>query len=135
MPLLDTPGLAHPRVTRRRCGKGLPPKPLDGLGQWGAAELARRGAAPASWRYEVAEWPTERLLHLVGCGGRCEHVGRQHASENIMITIDLCNGIAWQRCYDRACRVSVGRGHRKARHLIGVVPSHLVPCHAQISSY
>ena len=128
MPLLDTPGLAHPRVTRRLRGKGLPTAPFDGLGRWGAAELAKRGAALASWRYEEAEWPPERLLHIIGCGGCCAHIGRPHTSENIMITLDLLNAIAWQRCFDKSCRVNVGRGYRKARTFVGSVPSDLLPC-------
>ena len=130
MPLLDCPGFAHPRV-RTRSGAGLPPAPMDAVGRWGAALLERCGATLASWRYQAAEWPTERLLHLVGSGGCCAHVGRRHRLENIMVSIDLLNGLAWQRCFDKQCRVEVRRGrlcgHRKARAFLGSVPAGLLP--------
>ena len=128
MPLLDTPRLAHPCVRERRSGPGLPPAPFGALGRWGAARLRELGCSSVQgWQVVRTEWPSEALLHLTGVGGRCAHVGRQHASENIMLSIDLLNAIAWQRCWDTKCvvRLECG-GYRKARALVGVLPDELM---------
>ena len=128
MPLLDTPRLAHPCVRERRSGPGLPPAPFGALGRWGAARLRELGCSSVQgWQVVRTEWPSEALLHLTGVGGRCAHVGRQHASENIMLSIDLLNAIAWQRCWDTKCVVRRGcGGYRKARALVGVLPDELM---------
>ena len=74
----------------------------------------------------AAEWPEERLLHLVARGGRCAHVGRAHHSNSVMLTVDLMNGLAFQRCYDHQCVVRLpGGGYRKARTFVGEVPAAL----------
>ena len=128
MPLLDTPRLAHPCVRERRSGPGLPPAPFGALGRWGVARLRELGCSSVQgWQVVRTEWPSEALLHLTGVGGRCAHVGRQHASENIMLSIDLLNAIAWQRCWDTKCvvRLECG-GYRKARALVGVLPDELM---------
>ena len=49
------------------------------------------------------------------------------ASQNIMLSIDLLNQFAWQRCWDRSCVVQVGGGYRKARFLVGPVPPAVLP--------
>ena len=128
MPLLDTPRLAHPCVRERRSGSGLPPAPFGALGRWGAARLRELGCGSVQgWQVVRAEWPPEALLHLTGVGGRCAHVGRQHASENIMLSIDLNNAIAWQRCWDAECAMRLASGgYRKARALVGMVPDEVM---------
>ena len=68
----------------------------------------------------AAEWPEERLLHLVARGGRCAHVGRAHHSNNVMLTVDLMNGLAFQRCWGRAPEGAdvCGRGARSVGPLL-----------------
>jgi hypothetical protein len=129
MPLLDVPRMPHPRVLQRRGGAGLPPPPLAELARWGAGELSRLGShGVARWEYLVSDWPEERLLHLTALGGHCAHVGRAHRANNIMLTIDVMNGLAWQRCFDHECVVRLpGGGHRKARLFVGVVPAAVLP--------
>ena len=54
----------------------------------------------------AAEWPEERLLHLVA-------VGAAPTSAAVMLTVDLMNGLAFQRCYDHQCVVRLpGGGYR-----------------------
>lgn len=129
MPLLDVPRMPHPRVLQRRRGAGLPPPPLADVARWGEGELSRLGArGVARWEHLVSEWPEERLLHLTAHGGRCAHVGRAHRSHCIMLTIDLMNGLAWQRCFDHECVVRLpGGGYRKARLFVGGVPEAVLP--------
>ena len=53
------------------------------------------------WRYERASEPAETLLHVMGPErGVCACIGRPHASRHIMVTLDLQNGLVWQRCWD-----------------------------------
>ena len=129
MPLLDLPLLPHPRVLTRLCGRGMPPAPFVELGLWGAAELLRLGCSGvARWEFAASEWPLEQLFHLTGKGGRCAHVGRAHKQgQNIILSIDLLNLLAWQRCWDRTCIVRLGGGYRKARTLVGNVPPSVLP--------
>ena len=124
-PLLDTsPGIgpAHPFVLCSRRGPAAPPPPLDRLGDWAAGEFGRWGggaSAPCrvrNWQYTRSEFPCERLLHLTAAGTRwCQHRGRQHKSQLVMLSIDLLSGTAWQRCWDsvdcvvHATRASDGR--------------------------
>ena len=43
-----------------------------------------------------------------------------------MLTIDMLNWHAWQRCWDRQCVVRLEeRGYRKARALVSAVPLEL----------
>ena len=58
----------------------------------------------------MSEWPEERLLHLTARGGRCAHVGRAHRANNSMLTIDVMDGLAWQRCFDHKCVVRLPGG-------------------------
>ena len=70
MPLMDLPRMPHPRVLQPRGGAGLPPPPFAALARWGAVELSSRfgSTGVARWAYVAAEWPEERLLHLVAVG-------------------------------------------------------------------
>ena len=42
-----------------------------------------------------------------------------------MVTIDMLNGIAWQRCWDQACTCNVGNGYVKAKEFLGSLPDAL----------
>ena len=48
---------------------------------------------------------------------------------NIMLTIDLLSGKAFQRCWDQQCirPNASGRGYTKARHYVGVAPMESLP--------
>ena len=121
MPLLDTPRLPHRAIACRLAGKPHEvPAPLEALHGWAAEQLTRFiGGAAVSWRYERASMPAEALLHITGSArGVCAHIERAHTSWNTMVTIDILNGIAWQRCWDQECvrvvseRAYVGRRGR-----------------------
>ena len=97
-----------------------------------ARAVGRRRAIVALWQH----W--RRALSLRGRGvargaaasprrgGRCAHVGRPHHSNYVMLTVDLMNGLAFQRCYDHQCVVRLpGGGYRKARTFVGEVPAAL----------
>ena len=78
-----------------------------------------------SWRYERASSPEEALLHITGdANGVCAHIGREHTSWHVMVTVDILNGLAWQRCWDHRCvRVVAADGaYVKAKHALGAVP-------------
>ena len=131
MPLLDTPRLPHRAIACRLAGKPHEvPAPLEALHGWAAEQLTRFiwGAA-VSWRYERASMPAEALLHITGSArGVCAHIERAHTSWNTMVTIDILNGIAWQRCWDQECvRVVSERAYVKARHTLGAVPEGGLP--------
>ena len=100
-----------------------------------ARAVGRRRAIVALWQH----W--RRALSLRGRGvargaaasprrgGRCAHVGRPHHSNNVMLTVDLMNGLAFERCYDHQCVVRLpGGGYRKARTFVGEVPAALARC-------
>ena len=40
-----------------------------------------------------------------------------------MVTLDLLNGIGWQRCWDQQCVRTVRGGYVKARHALGCLPA------------
>ena len=130
-PLLDMPRLPHPAVAARASGDAVhaPPPPLQALLVWAAARLRALGAGRASrWRYERAESPREAYVHVTGeAQGVCAHVGRAHASQRVMVTIDLERGVAWQRCWDQRCTVVIGSGYVKAKHALGAVPADVMP--------
>lgn len=126
-PLLDTPRLPHPFVLHRVRHSGPLPPELDRLGRWASAMLRRMQCCSdriLMWEYVRTEHPPEQLLHITGEGGQCHHINRRHAQQNIMLSIDLQNGVAYQRCWDRGCIVfeKSGRGYTSAKHLIGTVP-------------
>ena len=126
MPLLDMPRLPHPAIVCRG-GGSLPsaPRQLTPLLAWASARLRELGAGDATrWRYERASRPAEALLHVTGSArGTCAHVGREHAGQHVMVTLDLLNGIGWQRCWDQQCVCTVVGGYVKARHLLGCLPA------------
>ena len=94
------------------------------------AELTRRGCVGGAreWRYERAAQPRELLVHFDGRGGVCDHIGRPHRRNNIMVTVDVLNGVAWQRCWDDECRRGRDGAHVKARSLLAAPPASAVPC-------
>lgn len=107
----------------------LPPQ-LKKPWAWARRALAALGGGEATrWRYERADDPAEALLHVDGTQrGTCHHVGRCHAGQHVMVTIDLNNALAWQRCWDQSCRRALGNGlFIKARHPLGSVPVDHVP--------
>ena len=137
-PRLDMPRLRHPFVASQALGKGAPPAPFEQLSRWAAAHLRRLKCATSSgfgpsavvrsWRYEHTLEPVERLLHLVGSHGHCHHIGRAHTSHNVMVTVDLVSGEAYQRCWDPTCIIKLdGGGYMKARHALGCVPACCLP--------
>ena len=132
MPLLDTPRLPHRTIARRLAGKAHEvPEPLLALYGWATEQLARcSGGAAMSWRYERASSPEEALLHITGdANGVCAHIGREHTSWHVMVTVDILNGLAWQRCWDHRCvRVVAADGaYVKAKHALGAVPEECLP--------
>ena len=138
MPLLDMPRLPHPAIACRASGVAhAVPSPLAGLVAWASTLLVAIGAGVASrWRYERAVSPPEVYLHVTGAErGVCAHVGRTHSSQHVMVSLDLLNGLARQRCWDLDCVCMTGRLYVKARHALGsfelaialeMVPSDLV---------
>ena len=100
------------------------PPPLVPLVLHAEARLAQLGAGVATqWLYERCTDPPEALLHVTGSErGTCAHVARAHASRHVMVSLDLYNGLAWQRCWDPQCIVAHGRAYTKARHALGHVP-------------
>ena len=132
MPLLDTPRLPHRAIACRLAGKPHEvPEPLQALFGWATEQLARcSGGAAMSWRYERASSPEEALLHITGdANGVCAHIGREHTSWHVMVTVDILNGLAWQRCWDHRCvRVVAADGaYVKAKHALGAVPEECLP--------
>lgn len=136
MPLLDMPRLPHPALWRR-CGSCASiPAAFAPLVHWGAAKLHDLGGGSlASWRLEHATHPAEVLLHLTGTErGVCSHLGRAHQSQHIMFTLDLLNGLAWQRCWDQRCVRTLPIGYVKAKTPVGSVPSSLLPTASVLQS-
>jgi hypothetical protein len=132
MPLLDTPRLPHHTIARRLAGTAQEvPEPLQALYDWATEQLARcSGGAAMSWRYERASSPEEALLHITGdANGVCAHIGREHTSWHVMVSVDILNGLAWQRCWDHRCvRVVAADGaYVKAKHALGAVPVECLP--------
>lgn len=132
MPLLDTPRLPHRTIALRLAGKAQEvPEPLQALFGWATEQLARcSGGEAMSWRYERASSPEEALLHITGdANGVCAHIGREHTSWHVMVTVDILNGLAWQRCWDHRCvRVVAADGaYVKAKHALGAVPEECLP--------
>ena len=145
-PRLDMPRLRHPFVASLVVGKGAPPSPFEPLSRWAAAHLRRLKCATSSgigangvvrsWRYEHTTEPIERLLHVVGSRGHCHHVGRTHASHNVMVTVDLMSGEAFQRCWDSRCIIKLdGGGYLKAKHVLGGVPACCLPALLALGSF
>ena len=141
-PLLDMPRLPHLALAVKLAGGAHDvPAVLRDAWAFAADKLAGLGGGVAvTWRFERAWWPMEALLHVVGSQrGVCAHVGRMHRSWHIMVTLDLMNGVVWQRCWDQQCRrpdpgraTSRRAAYIKARHCLGPLPEHLVPTAAAL---
>ena len=78
------PYKGHPYLVASRGGTGSPPMPFERLGRWASAQLRKLGCDPVAstrmirhWQYEHASRPDQRMLHLIGAGGVCHHVGRK----------------------------------------------------------
>lgn len=141
-PLLDLADVKHSYVRCRRKGLGCPPEPFTQLACW-ALNMARRKlpavACPDNidaynWMYVWADYPTERYLHLTIKGTRyCYARGRQHKQQHIILSIDLQDGTAWQRCWDREdciVRAQATNGNNvrlRAKHPVDQVPAGVIP--------
>ena len=152
-PLLDVPpsiGPKHPFVRSFCSGGGSPPGVLAALGAWAVTEFGRwaarlgggggSGAACSirKWHYVRSEHPNERLLHLTAHGTRyCFARGRQHASQHVMLSLDLIAGIAYQRCWDAVDCVEVVRGGvtLKCKHRLGRPPVAALPTLADLDAF
>ena len=72
----------------------------------------------------------EELLHMTSSDTRlCSHMQREHKHQRVMITVDLLQHAAWQRCWDPECAVCVqtdgvvGEKYRlQAKHYLGRPP-------------
>ena len=118
-------GTSYRSETRSRCFLGL------GGGAARHRVRAPRGAGPRLRRAGSVGVRGVRLANRAapapdGHGGVLRTRGAA-ASQNIMLSIDLLNQFAWQRCWDRSCVVQVGGGYRKARFLVGPVPPAVLP--------
>ena len=132
------PRLPH-RTLLARTGGGAHnvPEALRRLWTLASTLLSAQGGGDAArWRFERASAPAEVLFHVDGTQrGVCAHVGRCHVGHHIMVTCDLLNGIAWQRCWDRECTCAVkGGGYVKAKHYVGSIPEECVPTTAALDA-
>ena len=149
-PLLETPRLVPHRLRApRRSGRGAPPAPLDRLGRWGAAQLRRLGCLPRGGGIAAAgpgavvqQWLAlalegEWMLRLIPyAGGRCACIGRPHRSRQIVLTIDLRTGEAYQQCLDVTCREPRNGGYVAASAFVGVAAAgSCLPCPSAIEEY
>lgn len=152
----------HPFVCASQKGRNAPPPPFEEVAVWAVAQFRSwGGGAPAAsvrdWRYVRSEHPAERLLHLTSTappyGTRhCFHKGRAHKSQNVMVTIDLLRGDAWQRCWDNECvhhRPCVVAGPRacgdaprralgetiRAKYQLPLLPAACIPNHLQLHRF
>lgn len=153
MPLLDLPrsiGPAHPYLRFISRGDGTPPEPFGKLATWAITEFNSwggvvpqgRSCGIRSWRYLRSEYPNERLLHLTARGTRyCFSRGRQHQGQNVMISVDLLQGRAWQRCWDNTdcvVRVADHMGKEsliKAKQAISRPSASLLPTFAELQEF
>ena len=106
-------------------------------------------AAVKEWRYVRSEHPTERLIHFTAEGTRyCFHKHGQHKNNNVMVTVDLLRGEAWQRCWDKECvhvvagegafpgaPPSVLGGELRAKHVLTRPPADDLPDHLQLHRF
>ena len=122
-PLLD---FGKEGVARKSLGHDIA-HPFKALVPWVemlAAELPgamRSGRAVRVAHYEYSE--KEAYVHFTlnrGYASYCHCIGRPHSEQNIMISIDLFDGIAYQRCWDRSCKDSVTKGC--AKHVLSCQP-------------
>ena len=122
-PLLD---FGKELVARKSLGHDIP-RPFRALVPWIerlAADLPgamRSGRAIGVAHYEYSE--KEAYVHFTlkrGYASYCHCIGRPHAEQNIMISVDLFDGIAYQRCWDKSCREPVTKG--SAKHILSCQP-------------
>lgn len=140
-PLLDFASSApqHPFIRCMLKGSGSPPSPFKQLGDWAVRQFNEWpnciGGTPCSvkhWKYVRSEHPTELLLHLTANGTRyCFARGRQHRSQRVMISFDLLQRHAWQRCWDPDCEALVSTAdastRMKAKHELARPPPDVAP--------
>ena len=86
----------------------------------------------------------ERVIHLTAQGTRhCFNIGRQHKSNNVILTVDLVSGMAYQACYDKECVHHVTKtdggapagplgGTLKAMEGLDLTPANCLPDHMQL---
>ena len=146
MPLLNMPRLPYPAVECCRSGtlQSAPPA-LMPLLLWASEQLRALGAVEsAKWQYQdtcvprhhrrrCSTSPAPAVSVARGGASAWAHIGRAHASQHVMVTLDLCNELAWQRCWDQECVRTVGRGYVKARRALGCIPVDLVLSCGRIS--
>ena len=146
-PLLDWPpgcGPQHPFIRYRRSGGGGGgarsgvPWPFHRLAEWAVGQFAQWGGGAqgvvgvSKWTYLRSEHPNERLLHLAASGTRfCFAKGRQHKSQNVMLTVDLAGRagpLAYQRCWDNTDCIEHRAGCSvKSKHALGRPPADMMP--------
>jgi len=122
-PLLD---FGKEVVAKKSLGHDIP-RPFRALVPWVerlAADLPgamRSGRAISCSHYEYSE--KEAYVHFTlnrGYASYCHCIGRPHSEQNIMISVDMFGGIAYQRCWDRSCRDSETKG--SAKHILSCQP-------------
>ena len=122
-PLLD---FGKEAVARKSLGHDIP-HPFKALIPWVeklAADIPgaqKAGRAICSARYEYSE--KEAYVHFTlnrSYSSYCHCIGRPHSEQNIMISIDLFDGIAYQRCWDTSCKDSETKG--SAKHILSCQP-------------
>lgn len=122
-PLLD---FGKEVVARKQLGHDIP-CPFKALVPWIerlAADIPgamRSGRAIRLAHYEYSE--KEAYVHFTlnrGYASYCHCIGRPHSEQNIMISVDLLDGIAYQRCWDKSCREPVTKG--SAKHILSCQP-------------
>lgn len=95
---------------------------------------AREGLAVRAAHYECSK--SEAYIHFTlnrGYASYCHNIGRPHNEQNIMITIDLLAGIAYQRCWDRSCKNRITKG--SARHLLSRNPPGEMPTPTALENF
>ena len=122
-PLLD---FGKEVVARKSLGRDIP-HPFKALIPWVeklAADLPgamKVGQAVRVANYEYSE--KEAYVHFTlkrSYASYCHCIGRPHMGQNIMISIDLFDGIAYQRCWDTTCKDSETKG--RAKHILSCQP-------------
>ena len=95
----------------------------------------KMGSAIIEARYEYSE--NEAYVHFTlnrSYASHCHCIGRPHAGNNVMISIDLFNNVAYQRCWDRSCRDK--RTQAIAKHVLSSSPpAGAMPTKEQLDEY
>mmetsp|Transcript_1481 Transcript_1481/g.3539 ORF Transcript_1481/g.3539 Transcript_1481/m.3539 type:complete len:578 (+) Transcript_1481:931-2664(+) len=138
----DHPLLDHGRgkIASKVFGRNLP-RQFSSLVPWveslaaGLPNAKRMGYAINEARYEYSE--TEAYVHFTlnrTYASHCHCIGRAHAENNIMISIDLFNDTAYQRCWDVTCKDPNTKARAK-RVLSSSPPPGTMPTKDQIDEY